>query len=47
MLNVLKELIGEQVENQIIQDINIGAPIEQYEEAIKLRRANIEFTIYF
>ena len=47
VLNVLKELIGEQVENQIIQDIDIGAPIEQYEETIKLRRANIEFTVYF
>lgn len=44
---VLKELIGEQLDNQIIQDIDISSPNEQYEETIKLRRSNIEFTVYF
>lgn len=44
---VLNGLIGEQLDNQLIQDIDISSPNEQYEEAIKLRRANIEFTVYF
>lgn len=44
---VLNDLIGEQLDNQLIQDIDISSPNEQYEESIKLRRANIEFTVYF
>lgn len=44
--NVLKDLIGEHVDNVVIQDVNLSSPIEQYEEAINLVRANIEVTIY-
>lgn len=47
VLETLKALVGEQVDSQVIQDIDIDSPIEQYEEAIKLVRANIKFTIYF
>lgn len=44
---LLNDLIGDKLDENIIQDIDISSPNEQYEEAIKLRRANIEFTVYF
>lgn len=44
---VLRALVNEKIDNKVIQDIVIDAPNEQYEEAIQLQRANIEFTVYF
>lgn len=47
VFNTLKSLIGQEASGRKIQDIKIYDPSEQYEEAIKLQRANIEFTVFY
>lgn len=47
VLTILKKFIGKKLNESYIQDISIGYPREQYEEAIKLHRSNIEFTVYY
>lgn len=47
VFTVLKTFIGKKLNDSYIQDISIGSPREQYEESIKLQRANIEFTVFY
>lgn len=47
VFTTLKALAGEMADNKVIQDIEIFEPQEQHEEAIKLQRANIEFTVFY
>lgn len=44
---ILKALVNKKVNNSIIQEVDVQMPIEQYEEAIKLKRANISFTVFY
>lgn len=44
---LLKDMIGKQLNYRVIQDIDIEVPTELYEEAIKLSRSNIRFTVYY
>ena len=47
VFTALKALVGEMADNKVIQDIEIFEASEQYEEQIKLQRANIEFTVFY
>lgn len=47
VFTVLKSFIGMNLSESTIQDILINVPVEGYEEAVKLQRANIQFTVYF
>lgn len=44
---VLRRLKGKQTDDGKVTQIEIDVPNEQYEEAVNLQRANIQFTIYF
>lgn len=40
-------LVGKAADGREIQDIDISDPYELYEDAIKLHRSNIEFTVFY
>lgn len=44
---VLRKLKHKQTDDGKVMQIEIDVPNEQYEEAVGLQRANIQFTIYF
>lgn len=44
---VLRALKGKMTDDGKVTQIEIDVPSEQYEEAVNLQRANIQFTIYF